>query len=57
MDQLKKSQMTLDLNVKLGYTYSSGEEEVSMEDLFGKLLVVVSVSYLAFHVVVELILK
>jgi hypothetical protein len=33
------------------------KEGILMEDFFGKLLVVVSVGYLAFHVVVDLILK
>jgi hypothetical protein len=33
------------------------KEGIFMEDFIGKLLVVVSVSYLAFHVIVDLILK
>jgi len=59
--RVKKSYITIDLNVKLWYTYETGggyfygKDEV-MEDFWGKLLVVVALGYLAYHVLVDLLL-
>ena len=59
--EIKKSYITIDSNVKLCYTYETGGgyfygKDKVMEDFWGKLLVVVSVSYLAYHVIVDLLL-
>jgi hypothetical protein len=52
---IKKSYTIIDLNVKLCYTYETGGRFI-MDNFFGKLLVIVSVGYLAYHVVVDLLL-
>jgi hypothetical protein len=59
--RLKKSYITIDLNVKLWYTYETGGgyfygKDTVMEDFWGKLLVVVALGYLAYHVIVDLLL-
>jgi hypothetical protein len=61
LDGLKKSYITIDLNVKLCYTYETGGgysygKDTVMEDFWGKLLVVVALGYLAYHVIVDLLL-
>jgi hypothetical protein len=53
--RLRKSHITIDSNVKLWYTYTIKRGKQKM-DFFGRLLVVVAVGYLAYHVVVDLLL-
>ena len=53
--EIKKSYITIDSNVKLWYTYETGGGDI-MDNFFGKLLVVVAVGYLAYHVIVDLLL-
>ena len=61
LDGLRKSYITIDSNVKLWYTYETGGgyfygKDKVMEDFWGKLLVAVALGYLAYHVIVDLLL-
>lgn len=54
--EVKKSYMTIDLYVKLWYTYRMERGEVTM-DFFGRCLLVFLVVYLSIHVIVALYLR
>ena len=49
---LRKSRITIDLNVKLWYTYETEGVDI-MDNFFGKCLVFFALFYLAIHVVVD----
>ena len=50
--ELRKSHITIDLNVKLWYTYETGGVDI-MDNFFGKCLVFFALFYIAIHVVVD----
>jgi hypothetical protein len=56
MSEIKKSYMTIDLYVKLWYTYRMERGEVKM-DFFGRCLVACAVCYLIIHVIVALYIR
>ena len=53
--EIKKSPIMLDWNVKLCYTYNNGGRFL-MDEFVIKCVIVFGLFYLAFHVVVDLIL-
>jgi hypothetical protein len=53
--EIKKSPIMLDWNVKLCYTYNSGGR-FPMDEFVIRCVIVFGLFYLAFHVVVDLIL-
>ena len=53
---IKKSYMTIDLYVKLWYTYRI-ERGVEKMDFFGRCLVACAVCYLIIHVIVALYIR
>jgi hypothetical protein len=54
--EIKKSYMTIDLYVKLWYTYRI-ERGVEKMDFFGRCLVACAVCYLIIHVIVALYIR